>query len=118
MRIIITTNTYGKRTGYISKPHRFWLYYQNYHVNLIMGDVLLLGNSMIKKILLIVLVLLILALIYPGCAVWREIGQTPKGERLDRIRQSPHFQCRKRRIRQSDADRERDERLRRRLWNC
>ena len=50
---------------------------------------------MVKKILLIILLLVILALIYPGCAVWREIGQKPRGERLERIKQSPHFNVEK-----------------------
>ncbi len=46
---------------------------------------------MVKKILLIILIIVLLALIYPGCAVWRELGQKPRGDRLERIRQSPHF---------------------------
>ena len=50
---------------------------------------------MIKKILLIILIIFILALIYPGCAIWREIGQKPRGERLERIKQSPHFNVEK-----------------------
>ena len=50
---------------------------------------------MIKQILIILFILVILALIYPGCAVWREIGQKPNGERLERIRQSPHYDAQK-----------------------
>ena len=50
---------------------------------------------MVKKILLIILIIVLLALIYPGCAVWRELGQKPRGDRLERIRQSPHFDVEK-----------------------
>lgn len=46
---------------------------------------------MIKKILLSLLIIIVILLIYPGCLVWTQVGQKPRGERLERIRKSPNY---------------------------
>lgn len=46
---------------------------------------------MIKKILLALLLLIVLFLTIIGILMWKELGQSPKGERLARIQQSPNY---------------------------
>ena len=50
---------------------------------------------MVKKIILGIILLIIVACIYPGCMVWTRVGQTPRGERLERIKKSPNFDVEK-----------------------
>ena len=44
-----------------------------------------------KKMLYIILLLVVAALAAAGCATLRSVGRTPRGARLERVKQSPHY---------------------------
>lgn len=46
---------------------------------------------MIKKVLLVILIVFILFLAIIGILMWKELGQSPRGMRLERIKQSPNY---------------------------